>query len=116
MRTIGESSILLQCADVPNDAEAATKTAPAKLKDDALPPGGNVFHRDAGTRRSGLLRGRTREQETGASPSHGVPGSMFIAMVRRERISFHAKRSRQENLLTNPGQPKCCACSAAGRV
>jgi hypothetical protein len=44
-----------------------------EIENNAIPPPAKVLHRDAGTQRSGLLRGRTREQETRASPRYGVP-------------------------------------------
>jgi hypothetical protein len=96
------------CATVPNRAEAVKKTAPAKLKNDAIPPAAASSIGMLVPSEAGLLREWTREQEPGSLPER-LPSSMFIGMVYRMRTSFHTDGVRKSPPDTGPYNRWLCS-------
>jgi len=96
------------CASVPNRAEAVKKTAPAKLKNDAIPPAAASSIGMLVPGKAGLLREWTREREPARLPER-VPSSVFIGMVHRKRISFHTERVRKRSPDSGPHNRWLCS-------
>jgi hypothetical protein len=75
--------------DTPESRRSRHKTAPAKLRIDAIPPEATSFFGMLVPVEAGLLRRWTREHEPGRL-SERLPGSMFIGIVHQGQISFHS--------------------------
>jgi hypothetical protein len=92
----------------PESRRSRHETAPAKLKNDAIPPAAASSIGMLVPSEAGLLREWTREQEPGRLPER-LPSSMFIGMVYRMRISFHTDGVRKSPPDTGPRNRWLCS-------
>ena len=87
----------------PESRRSRHETAPANLRNDAIPPAAASSIGMLVPGEAGLLREWTREHEPGRLPER-LSSSMFIGMVRRKPISFHTRSCQKESAGHGPAQ------------